>query len=261
LRKFAWENIPDETLKARPLKSADLLRGWFPELVTEKGRDAALWYSSYLQTYIERDVRTLRNIGDLTQFQIFLRVLASRSAQLLDISGISRDIGVAVNTVKAWISVLEATYQIFILRPYFANIGKRLVKSPKVYFTDTGLLCHLTGIRDAEHAIKGPMGGALFETAVLMEIIKTYLNQGIEPQIYFFRTATGTEVDLIIEDGQRLIPIEAKLTSTPRTEFASAIQKFMADIKKPAPQGYVVYNGDMMLPLAPQIKALPFSII
>jgi len=118
-----------------------------------------------MQTYLERDVRTLRNVGDLTQFQNFLRALAARSAQLLNLSELARDLGVAVNTAKTWLSVLEATYQVIVLRPYFANIGKRLVKTPKVYFTDVGTLCYLVGLRDPEHAASGPMGGAIMETA------------------------------------------------------------------------------------------------
>ena len=125
------------------------LRGGYPELAAHPKRDAALWHSSYVQTYLERDVRGLRQIGDLTQFQAFLRALAARSAQLLNVTDLARDLGLAVNTVKAWISVLEATYQVIILRPYFRNVGKRLVKTPKVYFADVGTLCYLAGLKDA----------------------------------------------------------------------------------------------------------------
>src|SRR5262249_39172596 len=149
-----------------------LLRGGYPELVTEPNRNLWLWHSSYVQTYLERDVRSLRQVGDLTSFQSFLRALAARSAQLLVFSDLARDLGVAVNTIKAWVSILEATFQIVVLRPYFANVGKRLVKTPKIYFTDTGTLCYLSGLRDPEHAAAGPMAGAIFETAVLSEIIK-----------------------------------------------------------------------------------------
>ena len=144
-----------------------------------------------MQTYLERDVRTLRQVGDLTQFQIFLRALAARSGQLLNLSDLSRDLGIAVNTAKAWLSVLEATYQVIVLRPYFANIGKRLVKMPKVYFTDVGTLCYLVGLRDPEHAAAGPLGGAIFETAVLGEIVKTLLHRGEEPRVFFWRTSAA----------------------------------------------------------------------
>ena len=113
-------------------------------------------------------------------------------------------LGVAVNTVKAWLSVLEASYQVTVLRPCFANVGKRLVKRPKVYFTDVGTLCHLVGLRDPEHAASGPMGGAVMETAVLSEIVRTLTHRGIEPRVYFWRTMAGTEVDFVIETGGKL---------------------------------------------------------
>jgi len=133
------------------------------ERITESlpGRAAILhlWNSSYVQTYLERDVRSLRQIGDLGRFRSFLRAVAARTGQLLNLSDIARDLGVAVNTAKAWLSVLEATHQVFIVRPYFANIGKRLVKAPKVYFTDPGTLCHLTGLKDPEHARRRTAGG------------------------------------------------------------------------------------------------------
>ena len=134
-----------------------------------------MWHGSYVQTYLERDVRTLRQVENLTGFQSFLRVLAARSGQLLNLTDVARDIEVAVNTIKAWLSVLEATYQVIVLRPYFANVGKRLVKTPKVYFTDLGTLCHLAGLRDAAHAASGPLGGAIMETAVLSETVKSSL--------------------------------------------------------------------------------------
>ena len=122
----------------------DFLRGGYPELVAHPKRDAGMWHSSYIQTYLERDVRTLRNIGDLSQFQGFLRLLAARSGQLLNLTDCARDLGTAVNTIKAWLSVLEATYQVMVLRPYFANLNKRLVKTPKLYFLDSGLAAWLT---------------------------------------------------------------------------------------------------------------------
>jgi uncharacterized protein len=236
-----------------------LVRGGYPELIVEPDRDLALWHGSYIQTYLERDVRTLRQVGDLTTFQSFLRLLAARSGQLLSLTDLSRDLGVAVNTAKAWISVLEATFQIFILRPYFANTGKRLVKTPKVFFTDTGTLCYLTGLRDPEHAAAGPLGGAIFETAVLMEIVKRYLNRGEEPQVYFWRTSAGDEVDIVVNAGGTLIPIEVKLSGTPRTGMAESIQRFREDVGSAAGPGYVVHPGDVRLPLGSGVTALPFS--
>lgn len=235
------------------------LRGGYPELAADPGRDLALWHASYVQTYLERDVRSIRQVGDLTQFQVFLRALAARNAQLLNLSDLSRELGIAVNTVKAWLSVLEATYQVIVLRPYFRNVGKRLVKSPKVYLADTGTLCYLAGLRDPEHARAGPMGGAIIETAVVAEVVRTLAHQGEEPQVYFWRTSAGTEVDLIVETPSGAVPIEAKLSTTPNRRMARGIDAFRRDFGDLAAKGYVVHPGDVTLPLGPNAVALPFS--
>ena len=235
------------------------LRGGYPELKANPKRDVNLWHASYVQTYLERDVRTLRQVGDLTQFQNFLRALAARSAQLLNLTDLARDLGVAVNTAKAWLSVLEATYQVTVLRPYFANVGKRLVKTPKVYFTDVGTLCYFAGLKDPAHAASGPMGGAIIETAVLSEIIKALTHRGIDPQVYFWRTTTGTEVDIVVEAGTKLVPIEVKLSATPRPAMASAVKTFQKDYGDKVMAGYVVHPGDITLSLGPGVTALPFS--
>lgn len=237
----------------------DFLRGGYPELAANPGRDPQLWHSSYVQTYLERDVRTLRQVGDLTQFQSFLRALAARTGQLLSLSDLSRDLGVAVNTVRAWLSVLEATYQIIVLRPYHANIGKRLVKTPKVYFSDVGTLCYLTGLKDPLHAAQGPLGGPIMESAVLCEIFRTLTHRGVDPQLYFWRTATGTEVDIIIETHGRLVPVEVKLSATPRPEMAASIKKLQQDLGDRVAAGYVIHPGDTRLPLGEGVMAWPLS--
>ncbi len=237
----------------------DFLRGSYPELVAQKQRNANLWQASYVQTYLERDVRTLRQVGDLSQFRDFLRVLAARSAQLLNLTDVSRDLGLAVNTAKAWLSVLEATYQVIVLRPYFANVGKRLVKTPKIYFTDVGTLCYLAGLKDPEHAASGPMGGAILETAVVSEIVKTLTHRGLEPRIYFWRTVAGTEVDFIVETEAGLVPIEVKLSATPRPAMASTIKTFLRDLGERSRPGYVIHPGDVTLPLGAGVRALPFA--
>ena len=186
-RPLPWEtdHLPEQPKAPSYAALWDqILRGYYPELVANPQRDSRLWQAGYVQTYLERDVRNLRNIGDLTLFQTFLRALALRSAQLLNLSELARDVGVAVNTAKDWLSILEASFQVFIVRPYFVNLGKRLVKSPKVYFTDTGLLCYLVGLRDIEHAASGPMGGAIFENLVVAELFKTSLHRGEEPSSF-----------------------------------------------------------------------------
>jgi len=235
------------------------LKGGYPEMTVNPKRDVARWHASYVQTYLERDLRSLRQIGDLTQFHMFLRALAARSAQLLNVTDLSRDLGLAVNTVKAWISVLEATYQIFILRPYFRNVGKRLVKTPKVFFADVGTLCYLVGLKDADHAMSGPMGGAIFETAVVGEVMRRLSGRGERPQLYFWRTSTGAEVDLIVETAGKLIPIEIKISATPDRSMARNIVSFRKDLYGQSEKGFVVHPGDVTLPLVPGAVALPFA--
>jgi predicted AAA+ superfamily ATPase len=260
-RLLPWERPGSPSPARGPSHQAlwqSFLRGGYPELTVDPDRDIWLWHAGYLQTYLERDVRSLRQIGDLTLFQNFLRALAARSAQLLHLAGLARDLGVALNTVKSWLGILEATFQVFILRPYFANVGKRLVKAPKVYFADVGTLCHLTGLRDPEHAATGPMGGAIFETAVLSEVVKTLTNRGQDPQVYFWRTAAGAEVDMVLAEGGRLIPLEVKLSATPRPAMARNLTLFQKDLEQAAAPGYVIHPGEVRLPLAPTVVALPF---
>ena len=237
------------------------LRGTYPELIADGDRDFSLWHASYVQTYLERDVRGLRQIGDLTLFQNFLRTIAARSGQLLNLADIGRDLGIALNTVKQWMSILEATFQIIILRPYFVNIGKRLVKTPKVYFIDTGTLCYLAGLKDAEHAASGPLGGVIFETGVVAEIMKRYVHSGQDPHLYFWRTSHGSEVDIIVEQGGKLIPIEAKLSGTPRLTMAPGILAFRKDFPRNTERGYIIHPGDMKLSIAPNVLALPFAAL
>jgi predicted AAA+ superfamily ATPase len=262
-RNFPWEGPPAPGQFSQPSQSLwnQILRGYYPEPVSRPDRDARLWQTSYIQTYLERDVRSLRNLGDLTQFQVFLRALAARSAQILNLSDLAREVGVAVNTAKNWISILEASFQVFTLRPYYANIGKRLIKSPKIYFMDTGLLCYLVGLRDVEHAAAGPMGGAIFENLVVADLYKTYLHRGEEPVMYYWRTAAGSEVDVIIETQSGLVPIEIKLSETPRFEMSKEIHAFQRDFKEKAQAGYVLHPGDVVLPLGQGVTALPLDML
>jgi predicted AAA+ superfamily ATPase len=235
------------------------LNGGYPEIAANPKRDVARWHASYVQTYLDRDLRSLRQVGDLAQFHTFLCAMAARSAQLLNITDLARDLDLAVNTVKAWISVLEATGQIFILRPYFRDVGKRLVKTSKVYFADVGTLCYLVGLKDADHAMSGPMGGAIFETAVIGEIMRRLSGRGERPHLYFWRTSTGVEVDLIVETAGKLIPIEIKTSATPDRSMARNIVAFRKDLYGQAVKGFVVHPGDATIPLVPDAVVLPFA--
>jgi predicted AAA+ superfamily ATPase len=260
-RKFAWESSLNSSLPAQTTAELweQVLRGFYPELAVHPERDVRLWHASYVQTYLERDIRNLRNIGNLTMFQTFLRALAARSAQILNLSELARDVGVSVNTAKDWISILEASFQIFILRPYYANIGKRLIKSPKVYFVDSGVLCYLVGLRDIEHAAAGPMGGAIFENLVISDLFKIYMHRGEEPALYYWRTVAGAEVDLVVETQTGLIPLEIKQSETPRPEMAKELLVFQRDFKEKAKPGYVIHPGKMTLPLGQGVITLPLS--
>ena len=259
---LVWE-ADGGTGSGRPLPPRDLwtrfLRGGYPELVANPRRDLHLWHSSYIQTYLERDVRSLRQVGDLGRFRSFLRAMAARTGQLLNLSDIGRDLGVAVNTAKAWLSILEATYQVVIVRPYFANIGKRLVKSPKVYFTDLGTLCHLTGLKDPDHAASGPLAGPLMEAAVLGEIVKTLTHRGERPDVYFWRTAAGVEVDFVVEVGGRLIPVEVKTTATPHPRMVGGIRTMREDLRERCGPGFLVHTGEGRLPMGSGVTAVGVS--
>ena len=244
-----------------------LFRGLYPGLRASPAPDWLRWQQSYIETYLERDVRTVRQVGDLMAFQSFLRLLAARSGQILNMTGIATELGLTLNTVKAWISVLLTSYQIIVLQPYHANLGKRLVKRPKVYFTDTGTLCYLVGLRDPLHAMQGPMAGAIMETAVVAELTKAYLHSGDEPRLAFWRTARGSEVDIVVEDQLRLYAIEVKASATPRPEMARGIAEFaraLAATKagglRPSVQpGYVVYAGNRVVPLGRDVTGLPLG--
>lgn len=178
-----------------------LLQSSYPELVANPEVDRDIWYASYLQTYIERDVRMLLNIADLRDFEQFIRLLAAHTGQELNMSKFARRLGISVPTIKRWVSVLEASFIIFLLPPYFNNYDKRITKSPKIYFYDIGLVNYLVGIKDINLLINGPMAGAIFETAVISEILKNSLAKGIKPALYFWRSQSGIEIDLIEQSG------------------------------------------------------------
>ncbi len=260
--RFPWERNDDLlTRTSVPLTQLweNMLRGFYPELISEPTIRSESWHGSYIQSYIERDVRSIRQVGDLILFQTFVRALAIRSGQLLNLSDLGRSIGISSNTARHWLSVLEASYMVIILRPYFVNVGKRMVKSPKIYFTDTGTLCHLTGITEPKHAIAGPMAGAIFETMVVTDIYKRYLSRGDMPRLYFWRTSAGVEIDLLIDINNRLIPIEIKHTATARPRMASSVKTIFNDFPEKVTQGYVIYPGETALPLAPKVLALPYT--
>jgi uncharacterized protein len=182
----------------------------------------AEWLGAYVRTYVERDVRLISNIGDLGTFQRFVQLCASRTAQLLNLSSLALDAGVSQPTAKAWLSILEATFLVFRLQPYFANLGKRLIKTPKLHFVDTGLVCWLLGIRSAEQLRLHPLRGPIFETWIVSEIMKHRLNRGEHAGLYFYRDRQGMEADLVIEDGRTITVLEAKSGQTATAQLVDA---------------------------------------
>ena len=235
------------------------IRGGFPEICLNRNRDAKLWFSGYLQTYLDRDVRQLRQIGDLMDFQRFLELLASLNGQVLNLSGISRDLGVAVNTVKAWISVLEAGNQIILIKPFYKNRGKRITKSSKIYFVDTGMVCFLNRIFHKEQIFSGPLSGQLFENVVLGEIIRSYYNKGEIPRVYWWRTSNGQEVDFILELEGKLLPVEVKMTSKTNGTLTKNLASFCSLFKTEINKGILVNLSDEKLMVDKNIDIYPLK--
>lgn len=240
---------------------ARLLRSGFPDPALGHV-DPQLWFPAYVTTYLERDLRTMRDVGNLLTFQVFMRMVAARTGCLLDLTDISREVGVSVNTVKAWLSVLVASHLVLLVPPYHANVGKRLAKRPKVYFTDVGLACHLTGLTSPQATVSGPMGGALFETAMVTGIYSTLTARARTAELYFWNVTGRSEVDLLVRHEGHLVPLEAKLNATPSPRVANpirALQALLPDaIEKP---GYVVHPGSSQLTLGPDVRALPFGLL
>ncbi len=219
-----------------------VVRGCFPRLHEEKLTHRR-FFNGYVQTYVERDLRSLINLKDLRLFQHFLALLAGRVGQIVNYSSLGNDVGVSSTTIKNWVSILAASFIIFELPPYFENISKRVIKSPKLYFTDPGLVAYLAGIETPEQAARDPLRGALFENLVVLEILKTRLNRGLAPSLFFYRDTNGNEVDLIIKSGRRLIPLEIKSAGTFTEEFLRGIAGFRATVGGRATGGFVLYNG------------------
>lgn len=232
--------LPFEYLEMpEPLREQSIFSGGYPEVVIESYNEFKGWYSAYVDTYLHRDVRDLSSIGELRDFRRCLQLLATRTSQILNLSEIARVIGVTVNTIKRWVSILEASYIIFLLPPYHNNFGKRIIKSPKIYFYDTGLVSFLTGIRDKETFEQGPMYGAIFENYIISEIMKHELHAKEDSELFYLRTSNGIEVDLLIDRKTEVEFIEIKTSETYRREMTKAIEIF----KKEKEQGYLLYQG------------------
>lgn len=227
----------------RPSLDDVLVDGLFPGLPSSRP-DRDLWYASYEQTYVERDVRRLVNIENLDTFRRFLRLVAGRSGQLLNHASLAADAGISAPTVRSWLSLLDAAFIVFRVPPHSANFRKRLTKSEKIYFTDTGFLCRLLGIRTPDDLRYHALRGAVFETFVMTELLKSFLNRGERPPLYFWRDHTGHEIDLLLDFGPRLAAWEFKPASTLRTDFFDSIDWWQKLPGNKNRGGGIVYGGD-----------------
>ncbi|MDL2259224.1 ATP-binding protein [Eubacteriales bacterium OttesenSCG-928-K08] len=239
-------------------------KGFFPELhETESDlHDWADYYSSYFQTYIEKDIKDVLNIQDESAFIKFVKATASLTGEMLNLSTIAEICGKDVKTVRAWLSVLESSGLIFLLEPYYNNFNKRLVKTPKLYFLDTGLACWLLGWNTPEQLTNGAMWGHIFESFVFAEILKSYYNDGIvKPPLYYYRDKDKNEIDLLIESGDTLHPIEIKTTSDPTKSMVSAFRCLGGVPSKKAGAGAVVCMAKEYLPLSDSVWICPVSMI
>jgi uncharacterized protein len=224
-----------------------IIQGFYPGLHENK-MDPKRFYRSYLATYVERDVRMLINLKDVGSFEKFLRLLAGRVGQILNYSSLSADIGVSSMTIKNWVSVLKASYIVYELQPYFANIRKRLVKSSKLYFTDIGLVSYLLGLTNSDQVQRDPLRGHLYENLVIMDIVKHLYNIGSQATLYFYRDSHGNEVDLLIPKGRSFVPVEIKSAETFQPEFIRGIEIFNRDVKLPTTSnGIVLFNGSQKM--------------
>jgi predicted AAA+ superfamily ATPase len=238
--------------------AAALWLGGYPEPALHPDR-RDLWVRSYIGTYIERDVRQMRNVRDLRSFETFLGVCAARHGQAFDTAALARDCGVALPTIKSWGGLLDASYIVHLLRPYFRNFGKRVVKTPKLYFLDPTPVCDLTMQPGAAAALAGAMGGALFEGLMIAEAIKAFTNRGMRPQVWFWRTQDGHEVDLVIAAGGKLIPVEIKLTATPTVRHADPLARFVKVAGAEAEPGLLVCRVERDTPFTEGHRALPWQ--
>jgi len=223
-----------------------LFKGGYPRLINRQ-IDPADFFPAYIQTYLERDVRSLKSIVDLSAFSRFLRLCAGRAGNILNLSALANDCGIAVNTAKAWLSVLEASYVIFLLEPYHKSFNKRIIKSPKLFFYDTGLVCSLLGLRRADLVETYYMRGALFENWVVGEVVKHFTNQGQRPPIYFWQDKTGREIDLLVETNGNLIPIEIKAGQTMRPDYFGQLTYWNQLSGNSSQNSFVVYGGNRRL--------------
>lgn len=242
LLPFSMQEL-NEVDRGFPEYEQFMFMGMYPRLYDQDIMPVDL-YPNYVNTYVERDIRLLKNVHDLSAFHRFLKMCAFRTGQLLNLSSLADDCGISHNTAKSWLSLLETSFVVFLLRPHHRNFNKRLVKMPKIYFYDTGLACYLTDIREEKQLINHSLKGGLFESFILSELLKFRYNRGRRPDLYFWRDKAGHEIDCIIEKGTTLFPVEIKAGKTVTPDYFKNI-KYWNKISGNNPEdSCVVYGGD-----------------
>jgi predicted AAA+ superfamily ATPase len=254
LLPFSFSELADEKVPFD--KGAMMHRGFMPRIY-DHDLDPTFAYRNYYQTYVERDLRQLIQIRNLTPFERFMKLLAGRVGQPVNLNSLGNDVGVSGTTLVEWLSILEASYIIFRLTPYYRNFGKRLIKSPKIYFVEPGLAAWLLGIESPEQAMRDPLHGNLFENMVIVDVLKERLNLGAEPNLYFWRDSNKNEVDLLFDRNRSVVPIEIKSSMTWNSDFRAGVKWLQKSIPDAAP-GYVVYAGELM-PATDSCRAVHFS--
>lgn len=234
LLPFQWSEMP------KALTTESIYQGAYPELVMRSYNNADLWYSSYIDTYLTKDIRSLAEIGNIRDFRRLIQLLAANISNPLDMTKFANDIGVSVPTIKRWISVLEASYVIFLLPPFYNNYGRRIIKSPKIYFYDTGIVSHLTGVSTFELYDKGPLAGSIFENYIIIEILKNIKHNCLNFELYYLRTQDKAEVDLIVDKKITKDFIEIKKTHSYTPRMSTSIKRYAGENDNKI----ILYNGD-----------------
>lgn len=229
-------------------RDSQLVSGFMPFLYAESGHSPFEYYKNYVNTYLERDIVQIAAVHDLIRFEKFMRLLAGRVGQLVNNSALATEVGVSSTTIGSWLSVLEASHVIYTLKPWFKNRNSQVVKTPKIYFCDTGLVSYLLGIETPEQMIRDPLLGNIFENFVVIEALKTRLNLGLEPNLYFFRNSNGLEIDLILQEQNKLKLFEIKSGKSLNDEFCRNMKNFSAkyneEIASDSTKGTVIYSGE-----------------
>jgi hypothetical protein len=220
-----------------------LLTGFYPR-IHDRGIEPSVWLADYARTYVERDVRELLNVGDLETFGRFIRLCAGRSGHILNVSALAGDAGVSHTTARRWISVLEASFLVVLLRPHFRSFNKRLVKAPKLHFLDSGLLCYLLRIASPDELLTHASRGAIFESYVVSELVKAYANRGREHGLWYWRDSAGHEMDVLVDLGNRQVPIEVKSGETVAGDFFGMLRYWRRLVEDESAPAALVYGGD-----------------